>query len=236
MIEFKQIHIPLHGYSIAADWYEGSSDEVLLVLIGHESSKAKYRDMVEALQSGTGTSALVIDYSGHGESPGNLDEISAAEHFLEVITAFDWIANNYSEKKINVMGTSYGGFMATQLTKYRTFPKLILRVPAIYPPDMFYDKTKIYKEHKYFQDFRNKSTDELVGYPPLKRASAFTGKTLVITHEFDDICPANETMAFAKAFGADTWEAKGFKHGFSESDVTEEQKHDYYMKIAEWLK
>ncbi len=235
MITPEAIRIQCLGYEVAADWYEGNSDEVMLVLIGHGSNKAKYRDFMDILHSETGSSALVLDYTGHGESPFDLDEIRPAQHFLEVITAFDWVAENHPGKKINVMGASYGGFMATQLTKYRSFPKLILRVPAIYPPNVFYDKTITFKEHKHFQDFRNKTTDELLEHPLLKRANEFKGNTLVVTHELDDICPPNETSAFTCAFNADHWEAKGFRHGFGESDISEDQKKDYYQKIVEWL-
>lgn len=232
----KDIQIPLQGYAVAADWYEGSSDAIHLFLIGFQSDRERYREFAELVQSETGGSVLVLEYSGHGTSQFSLGEISPAQHFLEVITAFDWLVDRYPDKKINVVGTSYGGFMATQLTKYRVFPKLVLRVPAIYPPNVFYDKLKIFEGTNHFKEFRNNSTDELVSHPLLKRASEFAGKTFVVTHEFDTVCPPNETAAFAKAFNADHWEAKGFKYGFGESEVSEEQKREYYLKITEWLK
>ncbi|MDQ2973385.1 MAG: alpha/beta hydrolase [bacterium] len=228
--------IPLTGYSVDADWYQGTSHEVLLVLIGYESKKAKYREMIQVLRSQTGTSALVLDYSGHGESPFDLGEIRPAQHFLEVVTVFDWLSKNQPGKSINVMGSSYGSFMATQLTKYRTFPKLMLRVPAIYPPNVFYDELKTFENTNHFSEFRSKSTEELVTHPLLKRSKEFVGKTMVVTHELDDICPPNETNAFIQSFDAEHWEAKGFKHGFNASDVTEEQKQEYFHRLAEWLK
>lgn len=231
-----QVDIPMQGYSVAADWYEGAGDEVTLFLIGFNSDRERYGDFARALIAETGSSVLVLEYSGHGTSKLELGEITPAQHFLEVITAFDWLAEKYPDKKINVIGTSYGGFMATQLTKYRAFPKLVLRVPAIYPPDVFYDKLKIYEGNDHFKEFRSKSTDELAKHPLLERARKFAGKSLVVTHEFDDVCPPNETSAFTRSFSADHWEAKGFKHGFGESEVTEEQKQEYYQKIAEWLK
>jgi hypothetical protein len=38
------------------------------------------------------------------------------------------------------------------------------------------------------------------------------------------------------AFNADHWEAKGFMHGFGQSDVAKEQIQDYYKKVSDWLK
>lgn len=230
------VQIPLHGYSVAADWHEGSSGAVTLFLIGFNSNRERYKEFAEVVQTKTGSSVLVLEYSGHGTSPFELGEISPAQHFLEVIAAFDWLVENHPDKKISVIGTSYGGFMATQLTKYRTFQKLVLRVPALYPPHVFYDKLKTFENTNHFADFRSNSTDELLSDPLLKRASEFTGDTLVVTHELDTVCPPNETSAFTKAFNANHWEAKGFKHGFGESEVTDEQKQKYYLRISEWLK
>lgn len=232
MISMK---IPLTGYEVDADLYEGSNNEVYLILIGYTSDRVRYQEFAEIINSELNASVLVLEYSGHGESPYELGEISPAQHFLEVITVYDWLKDKYSEKDINVIGTSYGAFMATQLTKYRTFPKLVLRVPAIYPPNVFYDKLKTFDKNLHFQDYRH-NTKDLHEHPLLKRTSEFPGKTLVVTHELDTICPPNETGAFTKAFGADTWEAEGLKHGFADSDVTDEQKKEYFLKITDWLK
>lgn len=230
-----EVQIPLTGYSVTADWYEHDSEQIILVLIGFTSDRVRYQDMASVLQDVTGASILVLEYSGHGESTFELGEISPAQHFLEVITTFDWLKKSYPDKSISVMGTSYGGFMATQLTKYRTFLKLVLRVPALYPPNVFYDKLKTFEPTNHFHDYRT-TTPELENHPLLKRASDFQGKTLVVTHELDTICPPNETSAFTRAFNADTWEQPGFKHGLSESNPQPAILEAYYHKIAEWLR
>lgn len=233
MTQPKEISIACVGYDVKADWYEGSTNKVLLVLLGYTSSKDQYVQLVSFIVENTGTSALVLDYSGHGASPFNIKDLTPAQNFLEVITAFDWIKDKYPEKSVLVMGTSYGGFQATQLTKYREFDKLILRVPAIYKPSDFYTKWRDMEIHRH--DYRI-NTKDLDNHPLLKRASDFKGKTFVITHELDDVCPPNSTMPFVRAFNADHWEAKGLIHSFKDSIKTEEQKQEYYNKIAEWLK
>lgn len=234
MIKPTNLKIKCVSYEINADWYDGSSDIVLLNLIGFKSNSKKYKEFLLALNELSDINILTIDYSGHGESPFTINDVTPAQNFLEVITAFDWITKNFPDKKIYVMGASYGGFLATQLTKYRDFEKLILRVPAIYRPENFYTTWGVYEAEngkKYRETAKN-----LTEHPLLKRASNFKGKTLVITHELDEVCPKNTTMAFIKAFGAEHWEAKGFKHGFGESDITQEQKQNYYFKVAEWIK
>lgn len=40
------------------------------------------------------------------------------------------------------MGSSYGGFLAGHLAKWRQFDSMILRAPAIYAPNHFYHRQK----------------------------------------------------------------------------------------------
>jgi esterase/lipase len=232
----KTIAIPCIGYEISADWYEGedSNSNVLLVLVGFRSSKANYHELVSVLVNKSGYSALVIDYTGHGESPYKLDELSPAQNFMEVIKAYDWLNKNFPKKIISVMGTSYGGFMTIQLTKYRSPKKLILRVPAIYSPEVFYTKWKDMDLAEIRHGYRTKP-ENFINHPLLSRAANYTSEVYVLTHEFDEACPKTSTTPIAEAFGAETWEAKGFKHGLGESTYTNEELIEYQDKIVEWL-
>ncbi len=233
----KQVAVHCLGYDVYVDWYEGSSDEVMLVLIGLESSKLRAQERVSYICEQTGMSALVLDYSGHGVSPFDLDNVCPAQNFLEVIEAFDWLKAKLPDAKVTVFCTSYGGFMGVQLTKYRSFDRLILRVPAIYPPENFYtkhgDAPTDYVRKVYRTDPSN-----FENHPLLKRAGNFKGKTLVIRHEMDDICPKPVTDAYVKAFSADYIEQPRFSHSESQTvpSVTEEENRQYLDKIISWLK
>ncbi len=133
------------GYAVKADIYEGRKDgAILLSLIGRTSKRTKqrYYDFLPKLSKELGITTVIFDYTGHGDSPFDIEELSPAQHFLEVITVFDWIKEKYPNRKIFVIGSSYGGFLATQLTKYREFDGLILRAPAIYKPSDFYTLEK----------------------------------------------------------------------------------------------
>lgn len=228
----KSFIIPCAGYDLAADWYEADRATVLLVLTGYSSAKKNYRDLIPKLMEQANVSVLAMDYSGHGKSPFELSEISPAQNFLEVVTAFDWIKADHHDKKIYVMGISYGGFMATQLTKYRAFDKLVLRAPAIYQPQDFYSKWKDI-DRDYNRDVFMKS-EAVREHPLLARASGFQGKTLVVVHEHDEIVPKQTTDAYINAFGADVYVAKGFTHVFKE--INDQTKIDKYLNfVASWL-
>lgn len=232
----KSFKIPCVGYEIAADWYDCVTDNnnVLLVLIGYTTKKVNYHELVTAIVEKTGYSALVIDYTGHGDSPYQLEDLNPAQNFLEVITAYDWLVEKHPDKTISVMGTSYGSFMAIQLTKYRAPKKLILRVPAMYPPDSFYTRWKDMEPEELRHGYRADPAN-FVNHPLLARASKYKGQAYVLTHELDESCPKSSTTPVAKAFGAETWEAKGLVHSLGKSTYTPEQLEEYIDKIASWL-
>ncbi len=239
MQKIEQVTIPALGYELAADWYEGATDRVLFCLVGYTSNKKNHRDIVSAIVEATGCSALVLDYTGHGESPFDLNDISPAQNFIDVITAFDWLMQNYPNKKVDVMGTSYGGFLATQLTKYRTFQNLVLRVPAIYRPEAFYTKwgQRLKDEAEYIRQERTfrEDAEALAKHPLLVRArQRFTGKTLVVVHELDELVPVPTTDAYIKAFQADTYLAKNFYHGYR-IEAPKADRAAYQQFISDWL-
>jgi len=194
--------------------------------------------MVEGIVQKTGYNALHLDYSGHGNDTYNWEEISAAQQFIEVINAFDWITDKTKEAKIVVFGTSFGGYLATQLTKYRRFDKLVLAAPAIYPADSFYEAAA--DTHNggdgSVTKLRNDS-DALISHPLIKRAaSRFDNPVLVVVHENDEAIPATTTDAYIKAFGADKAIMHGLPHSTEEPDIENEVLDEYQSIIAEWLK
>jgi uncharacterized protein len=236
VLDPKTFDIECTGYSVKADWYEtNSSDEIIFSLIGWTSNRKKYNDILSAICSKTGKSALVFDYTGHGDSPFDVNTTRPAQHFLEVICVFDWLKEKYPNANITVMGTSYGGFLAVQLTKYRTFDKLVLRVPAIYKPSDFYTLNGIINSEEGWtaKDAFRRDVKALEGHPLLTRASSFKGKTLVVVHEKDEQVPKETTDAFIKAFKADVFIANGFQHSIAEQ--SKEKIYEYQTHISDWL-
>lgn len=235
-----ELQIQCAGYSIAADWYDGADpNKILIVLPGYSSSKARQKIHAEAMVQDTGTCALVVDFSGHGNSPFELRDTRPAQHFLELIYVFDWLKQKHPEATISVSGSSYGGFLAVQLTKYREFANLVLRAPAIYKPSAFYDlwSTRIGNEEAYKSQMNEYRQDEeaLAKHPLLGRASAFKGKVLVVVHENDELVPRQTTDAYIQAFSADSFNAEGFSHTVDAAVRDPAQLQAYQDQIADWL-
>lgn len=235
-----ELKIQCPGYEIAADWYVGADpNKILVVLPGYSSSKARQKVHAEAMVQDTGTCALVVDFSGHGNSPFELRDTRPAQHFLELIYVFDWLKQKYPAATISVSGSSYGGFLAVQLTKYREFANLVLRAPAIYKPSAFYDlwSVRIDNEQTYNAQMREyrQDAEALSKHPLLGRASAFKGKVFVVVHENDEVVPRQTTDAYVKAFGADSFMAEGFSHTIDAAVQDPGQLQAYQDRIAAWL-
>ena len=222
------------GYAVKTDIYEGSPDgPIMLNLIGRTSRRDKQRhyDFLPRLADELGITTVIFDYSGHGDSPFNIEDISPAQQFLEVIEVFDWMKQHYPHRQTFVIGSSFGGFMATQLTKYRAFDALVLRAPAIYRPSDFY--TKMRDEDRSATDSFRRNKDALAKHPLLARASQFRGKTLLIVHDRDEQVPSETTEAYANAFKPDILHPN-VTHSLDDS--TPEEIDAYNQSIHDWLK
>lgn len=180
-------------------------------------------------------SALVFEYSGHGESPMDVMQTRPAQHFLEVICVFDWLKQQHPNTRITVMGTSYGGYMATVLMAYRTFDRLILRIPAIYRPIDFYSLNGEVNSDEAWDATANYRSDKaaIADHPFLKNVSKFLGPRLVVVHEKDEQVPVETTDAFIEALHAGVYLAKDFVH--STGAMPPDKIVQYQNAICDWL-
>ena len=230
----KRISIPCPGYNIEADWHEGTSTkQIILTFVGFGSSKKSNFDFMAKLVNITGMSALVVDLSGHGESPFNIDETVPAQHLLEATKAYDWIKSNYPETAIYVMGTSYGGFMAAYLTRFRPVEKLILRTPAIYEPSSFYTEHRL-KDKILIREYR-KDTEALKKHPIFLQPPVSDAPTLLVVHGEDKSVPVKTTDIYASVFDAQVYVAEGFAHAFRDPANPQDGVPAYYDTLATWL-
>lgn len=230
----KQISIPCLGYNIEADWHEGATNQkIILTFVGFGSSKKSNFDFMAKLVDMTGMSALVVDLAGHGESPFDVNETVPAQHLLEATKAYDWIKANHPESVICVMGTSYGGFMAAYLTRFRPVENLILRTPAIYEPDTFYTQHCLI-DKILVREYRQ-NTEALEKHPMFLQPSVADTSTLLIVHGKDESVPKKTTDVYASMFDAQVYTAEGFVHAFRDSINPQEDIPAYYEALTTWL-
>ena len=230
----KQIEIPQLSYALQADWHDGqSSDQIILTFVGFGSSKKSNHDFAAKLVEMTGASALVVDLSGHGESPFDINETTPAQHLLEATKAYDWLKQNYPDSNVYVMGTSYGGFIAAYLTRFREVSKLILRTTAIYEPSMFYtmhqdiDKLLV---REYRRDSQQLKRHSLFLQSPI-----ITPSTLLVIHGNDASIPTQTTDVYCEEFSATSYTAEGFVHAFRDPSNPKDNIDEYFSTIANFI-
>lgn len=231
----KEIHIPVLNYSIAADLHEReSSDAISLVFVGFSSSKQSNSDFVARLANEAQQSAIVLDFSGHGDSQFKLDDTSPAQHLLESVAAFDWIQQTYPGRLINVIGTSYGGFMAAYLCKYRPINRLVLRTPAIYEPSSFYTRHQSIDKIAV-REYR-RQTDLLVSHPIFTELNMQQPPTLLVVHGNDESIPTTTTDIYRESFDANVYTAEGFVHAMRDPSNPTDKLDEYHTVISDWLR
>lgn len=233
-----EVDIQCITYTIKADTYQGSDDtKVIIVLHGYSSSKLRQQPHAKALAEQTGAHVVALDLSGHGNSPIELAITRPAQHLLEVVCTYDWVASQYPNAAISVSGSSYGGFLATSLAQYRTLDALMLRAPAMYPPQALYDpwSLRLADVEGYTKKAAAYRTNtELLAEHPLFHADILYQRALVMVHEHDEMVPRQTTDAYINALNADSFIAEGFKHNMN-NGTTVTQMEAYHTRVADWF-
>jgi len=80
---------------------------------------------------------------GHGISVSSdikLGKVPSKDFLDDVLAAFDYCCklDMVDPDNINVVGSSFGGYLAALLTSHRKIANLVLRAPADYPNENFY--------------------------------------------------------------------------------------------------
>lgn len=103
-----QLAILLHGFG--SDMHEQGNFDIL--------SKKLLEKNIDSLR---------FDYLGHGNSEGHTEDLTINIAIKETLT----LLKKYSHKKINLVGVSYGGGLASLLTEYIQIEKIVLWSPLI---------------------------------------------------------------------------------------------------------
>ena len=231
----REISIPVLDYTVAADLYEhADATAMLLVFVGFGSTKERQSELVATIAQRAELSAVVLDFSGQREDFFAMDDTMPAQHVMEAAYAYDWIAQKYPGRTIHVMGTSYGGFIAAYLTRFRSVDKLVLRTPATYRPEDFYTT------HRYIDKLAarvyRKDVEHLRNHPVFLQPAITAPATLVVVHGNDESVPAETTDVYINNFGATTYVAEGFAHRFRDPSNPKDVFDPYYGALVDWLK
>lgn len=191
-MEATKVKIPttnngqLAGMILRAERLDGRRP-VILTIHGWTSEMARYPERIAPLVE-MGSIGLLFDMRGHGETGGELKNLSARDHHDDCLAAYDYIKNikDTDTDNISVFGSSYGGYQACLLAAKRPVKNLILKAPAQYDDALFEipdsqrsPKTAQYRLHHH------SPKDNMA----LRAINKFRGKILFIECEKDEQVP-----------------------------------------------
>jgi dienelactone hydrolase len=174
----------------------------MLFIHGWNGNKEQYLTRARAIAA-LGCVSLTFDLRGNAKEDPQYETVTREHSFGDVVAAYDTLLSHpdVDQKAIGVVGSSYGGYLATILTTVRPVRWLALRAPAIY------------KDEDWHLPKQQLKRDELAVYRQtalapeenraLAAASKYEGDVLLVESQHDDtVFPpvlANYRAAFERA-------------------------------------
>ena len=118
--------IKINGNFISYIYTHENNSHLALLLHGFGSDMHE-KGNFDTLSKKLLIDSLRFDYLGHGQSDGHTEDLTIEIAINEALS----LLKKYPHKKISIVGTSYGGGLATLLTEYIDVDKLVLWSPLI---------------------------------------------------------------------------------------------------------
>ncbi|BAV77635.1 dienelactone hydrolase [Pseudomonas chlororaphis subsp. aurantiaca] len=170
------------------------------VLFVHGWGGSQERDLERARGiAGLGCVCLTFDLRGHAGSGIPLNRVSREDNLRDLLAAYDRLLAHpaLDTSAIAVVGTSYGGYLASILTSLRPVRWLALRVPALYR-DEAWNSPKRDLDKADLLDYRS-SLVRMDSNRALHACAAFTGDVLLVESETDEHVPHATIMSYRAA-------------------------------------
>jgi uncharacterized protein len=129
----------------------------------------------------TGLNILTLDFSGHGESTGELKKSSLKKRVNEASTVINQFYTN--GKPLIICGSSMGGYVAIKLLEIYPVDTLILFCPALYSKDAY----NVQFDEGFTEIIR--APDSWKNTDVLNSLQKFSGNLLIVIGEKDEVIP-----------------------------------------------
>lgn len=196
----EKVDIPVDGGSISGTFITpGTLVPGVLLVHGWGGSQAQYLLRARAIAS-LGCVCLTFDLRGHAQTRTQFETVTREQNMQDVLAAYDRLVArpHVDPASIAVVGSSYGGYLASILTSMRPVKWLGLRAPALYI-DTGWDSPKL-QLHKdqdlkgYRRRFVPAEEDRA-----LRAIQRFEGDLLLVESERDDTIPPTVLTSYREA-------------------------------------
>ena len=183
-----------------------------------------------------GEVCLTFNLRGHAKTRAQRDTVTRGQNLRDVVAAYDVLAARaeVDGDRIGVVGSSYGGYLATLLSTERTVRWLALQAPALYMDADFERPKRALNLDPELASYRRRRL-EPADNNVLAAAARFGGNVLVVESEHDTVIPHEVVANYLRAFGAATdlrhEVLAGADHGLS----SEAWRREWGALLVDWV-
>ena len=236
----KADHYPLqikveHGYLDGTMLVPKTTAPGVLFVHGWGGNQEQYMERARQATA-MGCIFLTFDLSGHARTHGEQQSVTRETNLADLIAAYDVLAAHplVDRDSIAVIGSSYGGYLATILTELRPVRWLGLRVPALYFDEGWTTpKYALHVEHDLVA-YRKRIVPATENRA-LRAAARFGGDVLLVESEHDQIVPhtviASYLQSLLHAHSLTYRVIEGADHALSDAG----SQRAYTALVVNWL-
>jgi uncharacterized protein len=207
----------------------------VLFIHGWGGSQQQYIERARAVAA-MGCIGLTFDLRGHAQTKPLFETVTRDGNLADVVAAYDCLVQrqHVDGTAIAVVGSSYGGYLASILTTMRPVRWLALRAPALYrDEDWTLPKLQL-SQNQDLASYR-RTLVRAADNRALQACHHFDGDVLLVESELDTIVPASVLASYREA----TIRARsltyrcldGADHGLSQ----ELDQRAYTDALVKWL-
>ena len=207
----------------------------VLFLHGWGGNQAQYAARAREIAA-LGCACLTVDLRGHAGTAREQASVTREHNLLDAVAAYDRLAGEVAvdDDQIAVVGSSYGGYLATILTTMRPVKWLGLRAPALYK-DSDWDLPKLaLRQVQKLEDYR-RNVLEPNANRALRSAAAFRGDVLIVESGNDRIIPHAVIQSYrnacADAHSLTYRTIEGADHGLTDPSC----RQAYTTLLVNWI-
>ncbi|PYB76233.1 MULTISPECIES: alpha/beta hydrolase [Pseudomonas] len=234
-IESETVELQVEGESIAGTLVSPGS-RMPGILFVHGWGGSQQRDLARARQiTGLGCVCMTFDLRGHEKTESQRLSVTREQNLADLLAAYDRLANHPSVNPaaIAVIGSSYGGYLATLLTPRRPVKWLALRVPALYWDDEW-NAPKQALDRQRLNAYRQLSLGP-ADNRALAACAEFGGDVLLVESEQDDYVPHSTLMSYRSAFVSAHSMTHRLVDGADHALSSEESQKAYSAILTSWI-
>ncbi len=229
------VDVLVDSTTLSGTWHEPNKlIPGVLFVHGWGSNQGNNLQLARSI-SRLGCVCFTFDLRGHAATSDLRGCVTPEQNMADVLAAYDLLSSHDAVDRdaIAVIGSSYGAYLASILTSMRQVDWLVLRVPAMYPDDLW-TKSKANFNRAELNAYRDRYLEPDANRA-LRACAEFTGDALVVESELDTIVAhpavASYAASFRRAHSLSHRVLDGADHGLTDSKCREA----YYRIVSRWM-